>query len=86
MRMLRRCNQCAQGKFGPFSRGKTTQLPLFLALLLKSRGVLAVRCPSWLQLAALKHVLQEEQDENRRHELVLLPEFWEEVAALILKR
>jgi GINS complex subunit 2 len=65
-------------RLGPFRAGVSTDMPLWLALLLEKRNLAKIVPPEWLSVETLRRVLQWEQTQDLFSPL--LPFYWQPLA------
>jgi GINS complex subunit 2 len=70
------------GKFGPFRPSREAEVPLWLALDLKRRGMCEIYPPDWLDASYLKQ--KRDQENDMKNEFGRLPFHYLEVGKLLL--
>ncbi|KAI9183506.1 DNA replication protein psf2 [Blastocladiella emersonii ATCC 22665] len=71
-----------RGPVGPFQPPRSATVPLWLALVLKKRGMCIVKPPAWM---TVEHLTQKLTEEQTNDEFCSLPFHYMEVAKLILE-
>ncbi|KAL5527507.1 hypothetical protein ACEPAG_6308 [Sanghuangporus baumii] len=76
--------QFITGLYGPFIGGRTTRVPLWVAVNLKLKKKCNIVPPDWLNVESLQNKLTEETDERFREEFSSFPFRYAEIAKVLL--
>ncbi|EJD01314.1 Psf2-domain-containing protein [Fomitiporia mediterranea MF3/22] len=76
--------QFISGLYGPFTGGRSSNIPLWIAVNLKLKKKCNIVAPSWLNVESLQNKLAEETDERLKDGLAHFPFRYTEIAKVLL--